>query len=255
MLRFLLLSLLVAMPLRAQTDRADYEAVLVPLNPYHENQPAPGANGSRWVTELWTRNDAPTAVLFIASEECRVPGCFPSALPPKTTLSPLTVEAWGPVQGHEGTLFYVGRDRADHVRFSQHVRDLSRASSNAGTEIPVVRERNFLHHVTSIMHVPVTGDFRVMLRVYGTSGRPSSVTVRAWEGETMLWERQLPLDAPFRPVPFARWTAYGAIADVQALSAGATHVRLEVTPTEGEPFWFFASVTHNSTQHVTIYSP
>lgn len=244
---------LAALPVWAQNDPADYESVLVPLRLHAAQQPTPGANGSEWATDLWIRNDSSGDVLFNQfGPLCRVPECGTPHLEPKETVDGEMLAQNGPF---EGMLFHVERAHADDVHLSQHVRDISRASTDAGADVPVVRERDFLHGVTSVVEVPISGDFRVMLRAYGTTGRPTAVIVRAYDGASLLWEHSLALREVGAASLFPGYPSYGSLANLESQTVTVPRVRVEVTPVSDDPFWFFISVTHNDTQRVTLYTP
>ncbi|HEY0592952.1 MAG TPA: IPT/TIG domain-containing protein, partial [Thermoanaerobaculia bacterium] len=135
-----------------------FELILVPL--MFEGD---GAYGSRWTTALTVHNagDAPVDP-WMAFVRCG-PGarCWPQ-LPAGATLhlTPATTSNW-----IHGYVYPAPREQADDLRFSLHVRDLSRAGESFGTEIPVVREREIGRAPIRLLDVPVgDGRYRVMLR-------------------------------------------------------------------------------------------
>lgn len=240
-------------------DPDDYEIALVPV---FTSPPSPGAFGSLWSSQLWIRNvgDEP-AVFSQGPPECNI-GCQDDdhhSLAPKTTAQIKSVAAAR--DGQPGFVLHLQREGA--FAFNLRVHDLSRQAETWGTEIPVVRERDLLHESAVLLNVPQHVDFRVLLRAYSVPGRVGdAVLLRIYprQGNELLAERRLPLDdvvisfADFPTHPgyvelYISPDEFPAIGDYESL-------RLELTPTsEDLPFWAFATVTHNESQHVTTIMP
>src|SRR3954451_2265822 len=125
--------------------RENYEAILIPIAVAPDN-PIPGANGSRWMTELWLRNAAPHAVeYFYGFPDCPTPCPGPNTPFPYVTPATAVSQPGGVA---DGTLAYVQRGSADTFTLAMRVRDISRSNENAGTDIPLVRDEDF--HTTAI---------------------------------------------------------------------------------------------------------
>lgn len=263
----IVLQLLAAGTLVAQTAE-EYERVLVPV---FSTVPVPGAFGSMWSTDLWLRNNGPSPVNVLHYDYgCILGTCAQTPpTPPNITFRPLIGES---PPGIRGRLLFVERPRATEVAFGLRVRDLSRQLQTAGTEIPVVREGEFTTGVVALLDVPVGGDFRHVVRIYGIDPtRAGLVMVRVFGinpaaripqdpavvPDPLLGQMVVPLQVasltglPIHPA-FAEVSNLGSIATL----AGFDHVLVQVEPLAGDlRIWAFASVVHNQTQHLTVVSP
>ena len=239
-----------------------YERVLLPVV---APAPIPGAFGSSWVTGLWMRNGAAVPVRVLGyAYNCALPECTPEGTPPLNpgaTIRPVT-------GGLQGRLFLVERQFADQIAFGLRFRDLSRQSQTWGTEIPVVREKEFRSDRVSLLDVPVTPGFRRMLRVYGLDGLnlgDARVRVRAYRLDPNITEPEsapptLLGQAEFQLSLFANefFPAYLAISDFSTIASlgDAQRIALIIEPvTPGLHLWAFATVVNDVTQHATVISP
>jgi hypothetical protein len=69
--------------------------------------------------------------------------------------------------GHEaGLLLRVSTPEADRFELRSRVRDLSRESDSAGTEVPIVPESDLRAGPIYLLDVPVGAQMRTALRVY-----------------------------------------------------------------------------------------
>jgi hypothetical protein len=224
----------------ASTDPAIFEPILFPVS-----FQGPGALGSQWVTEnfiSWTpaffRDPLPCCASFIAGTSAQL---LNNANP------------WGIV-------LYAIRGTADSLHLASRIRDTSRQTETAGTEVPVVRERDFRSRLRFI-NVPVNSRYRVMLRLWAIGDDPH-------------FNAALPVSLVSTPVPFmaipmskisgtAMW--FGRI-DVTSLltRTESSPTTLQVYPTaygsDAVPLafpriWGMLSITNNDTQQVTIISP
>lgn len=223
------------------------ERILVPLV-FH----GPGAHGSLWTTDVWIRNENLYGVL---SEDRLFSFCHPLASPciPQPIETGQTVH-WDASQGMrapEGVQLFVPRGSADGLHITALIRDLSRQEEAIGAELPIARERDFKEGPFSIVRVPVASGFRTALRVYGTWG--GTITLRfVKENGDMLRKVSMNL----------RGSGQANIPPTAILNdlvqqypelAGAGLIRIEISGSE--PLWAFASVTNNTTQHVTNIRP
>lgn len=240
-------------------DPRDYELALVPV---FTSSPSPGAFGSLWSSQLWIRNVGEEPAVFSQGPpECNI-GCQDDdhhSLAPKATARITSVAAAR--DGQPGFVLHLQRERA--FAFNLRVHDLSRQSETWGTEIPVVRERDLLHESGVLLNVPQKAGFRVLLRAYSVPGRVGdAVILRVYprQGNELLAERRLSLDDVV--ISFADFPTHPGYVELyisaENLPGIGDHefLRLELTPaTEGLPFWAFATVTHNESQHVTTILP
>jgi hypothetical protein len=244
---------------------AVYEQVLLPI---YLNEVEPGANGSQWRTDLWIRNNSPKAIT-LAPWPCTPAGAAcPPVFPWTETLAAQRSihnlpPAYKQENGNPSRLLYVMHETPSDVSFGLRFADTSRSALHSGTEMPVIRESEFLTKPAQLHNVPVANPFRVMLRVYEmeTGDRPYLVTFYA-QGAV-----DVPLmEVIMRPVTnqtgeFRTEAAYAQLDVTQLISDNRQvqwpeSVRIEVKPqSAASRFWAFASVTNNGTQLVTLVTP
>lgn len=215
-------------------DAAFYEPVLIPVA-----FSGPGAFGSQWRTDIALRNENDFSLLIAGETPFSRPGAH----------STMTPDANRP----NGILAYLPRQGSSNVHFGVLVRDLSRQAEVLGTEVPVVREKDFFDRPLELLNVPADPRFRVALRVYDL-GTPGGIHIRIQplSGDEMLVDTFV--------FPAGRNPAYAQISDFLAAYprlAGKGPLRITVdAPIPGNPtLWAFASITNNETQHVTTISP
>lgn len=255
-----------------QHSALGYERLLIPVvAPFGVG----GVNGSLWYTQFAARNDAPRSVQ-IFQDECAFfcLACGPviectggTATSPHAAFTGLVL----PYDPRAGAFLYVERPYADSVSFNLRLQELSRLREGAGTEIPVVREREFRTSTTQLLNVPMRSNFRQQLRIFGVSS-PSGegrVTVRifAMNGVEPLATTDLSLLVGERSrlrnpddTPRPSNPAYAELANIgdvfRGALAGVDQVRMEIEPvTPGLVFWPMISVTNNETQQVTLVTP
>ena len=249
------------------TDPATYETVLIPLDVQPASDPLLGANGSRWVVELQVYNLHDDEVLFNQSGPfCPLPGgCETQSGFPALPAGFIGVlERNPPHTGIEGRLQHVQLSHSSLVRFQLRLSDVSRDDANLGSEIPVVRESDFLMGRTALLAIPVGAESRVALRIYDPSGGGGgeAIMVRVYSefGKDLLWETRVTRTA-FVPQIFPEFPPLPGYADLFSLEqrpelAGYERVRIEIEPVNPSmKYWAMASITNNSTQMVTIVSP
>ena len=179
----------------------------------------PGAFGSQWTTENALESAGP-----------------------KTTL-PITGSPAGVVVPVLRTLPAYANSR---------IRDVSRGTESAGTEIPVVREDAFGQRLR-LLNIPTGKNLRAQLRIW-TSGEPVE--------KVSLTIDQLPtLIGGFANIlipvqPGAGGLRYGTVDLTPYLDPG--HDRLDISagiPGPAALLWGMVTVTNNDTQQVTVISP
>jgi hypothetical protein len=198
-----------------------------------------GAYGVVWSTELWYRNlGTKTVPIF-----------------------PLVTQDWSPRNGQTtylpigsfppspGTFIWVGRDGSENAEFDLRLFGGETVDPPIGTRIPVVPEEGFRSRL-ALLRVPVMGDRRTMLRIYGLalSSEGERARVRLYDAnEQLVGELDLPLvGAP----------AYAQVALDQMFPDLDTAVTIEVTAAdEAQRIWAFATVVTNDTQRVTVLAP
>ncbi|MEO8218357.1 MAG: hypothetical protein ABI718_14850 [Acidobacteriota bacterium] len=254
-LRFLLvliLSLAVA-PVFAQS--IVYKRFLLPTVLPPEG--VPGSFGSLWKTSLLMRNDADEAVsITYYAWGCTIGLCPPPPPTPKGLTFHPRIYGLAPAYG---VWMRVDERFADQVHFELRVQDQTRQSAHFGTDIPVVAEDHFASTV-SLLGIPVTADFRVLLRIYGT--RPGRVRLRYYRinpvldlpfgADVLLRTDEVPLIKP--PENFSPdIDPDTAVVPLTGLNADQATVAIDAL--DGQRIWGYASITHNETQNVTLITP
>lgn len=245
---------------------AVYEQVLLPI---YVNGVAPGANGSQWSTDFWIRNNSPKEIT-LAPWPCTPAGAVcPPVFPWTETLAPERSihnlpPAYKEDNGNPSRVLYVRHETPSDVAFSLRFADASRSALNSGTDLPVVRESEFLTQRANLLNVPVANPFRVMLRVYelGAGDQPYAVTFYPQsEGivNPLLAVNVTPVTN--QTGEFRTEAGYAQLDVTQLIAAHPgiqwpENVRIEIRPlSAASRFWTFASVTNNGTQLVTLVTP
>ena len=249
-----------------EATEAAYETFLLPV---HLDGNVPGANGSLWATQIWIRNNGPNGIT-LAPWPCDPGQVCPPVIPLTRTLKPgetlLSLPPFFQVpDANPSRLLFVNRDEAD--RLSVHLRlfDRSRSQSDAGAEIPVVRERDLYSSALQLNGVPLSSNFRSMLRIYDLTRKDSQFRVRLYDASItnapvpvyreLVVTASTPYEPPFNTEP--AYAAFGGFNDL--LPQPGIHpaaLRVEVEPlTAGSRFWAFVSITNNDTQRVTLVTP
>jgi hypothetical protein len=230
----------------------EHERVLFPVVFF-----GPGAHGSQWRSVNFMHNggpvDIPTIPALWGLDTPVLPiGAFP--IPPGETLGL-------PGYDRDGGLFMlVPRGLEPFLAYSSHILDTSRRATDAGTEIPVVHERETASLLT-ILQVPLTSESRQTLRIYdfdAVDGRRVLIEVHVpgrpvFMTTATLAHRIVCVTTPCYPEhPTFATISLDAIPEIR--NAGNADIRIRATSNE-VPLWAFVSVTNNDTQHVTTYSP
>jgi hypothetical protein len=240
-----------------------YEKVLLPV--YFEGE-IPGAYGSLWRTDFRIRNDGGSDVQ-LAPFECPPGGACGAVFPFTYALAPGkalhnpenldTNRRTNPSQ-----ILYVADSNTPRISMSLRVADVSRATRNAGTDLPVIRESELLTRTTQFFDVPMDAqNFRVLLRVYDLTYAEAEYSVRLYAEDDLaepVYGTTLKAVTSL-PGPFRNEAAYAQfdVTDLLKLRrAWPDAVRIEVVPREpGSRYWGFVSITNNDTQLVTLVTP
>lgn len=223
-----------------------------------------GAFGSEWESELTVHSEAGgLRSLSVAWAGCQItcPG-EPVSLDRGATRTFRGAIYYDQTASRPGALLYAIRNEADLFSFSLHIMDRSRSATNAGTEIPVIRERELYAGRIILLNVPFKSGFRNLLRIYDPFPLDDTPVVRvrviSVDNEILL-ERSIGLESlPSNPLVPA-YPGYAQLADfgdVQSRLGSGQNARIEIEPlTPGLKFWAFVAVTNNDTQHVTTITP
>jgi len=270
---FLLLLAVCSLAAQAQFfPDPEYERVLVPVFWF-----GGGANGAQWWSSLELMNTGPAFDLGVAALQ-NAPNC-PTfcGCDGKKTAEPFKSEHL--CQQYEdptGLLLYIPRNvnRSD-VYLNLRVYDRSREALRAGTQIPVVWERDLLAGPIWLLDVKTEARYRTTLRIYDAFQADTPFTVRFYDMETLragtrelLLETTMTTHTRVTPVPEGRFPerpGYAVVASLaatypQLTSAGA--VAIEIIPHSNllppfpeKRFYALASITNNTTQEVTTVFP
>ena len=214
---------------------AAYEKVLLPV---YVRDVIAGQHDSLWRTDLWIRNNGSQEILH-----------NPEDLPTGT-------------RSNVSQLLYIEKSKAADVSLGLRVADISRSTRNAGTDVPAVREGAFLTKESQLFHVPMSGNFRVLLRIYDLTYTHAWFRVTLWsegtDAEERVWGMDMTAQTP-QSGPLRTEAAYGEL-DVSGLLQlqipWPEAVRIQIDPlTPGSRYWALASITNNETQLVTLVTP
>jgi hypothetical protein len=272
----LFLILLASFPLFAQSRMVGaYDVVLVPAFFFGS-----GAHSSEWETRVTVTNVGES--LATMPEPMLGRPFDIDCDPPDGDLRPFDVRALcSGYASPAGVLLYVPRALDDRdVQISARVRDITRNAQSAGTEIPVVHERDFRSTEFLLTNIPADARFRTNLRIYGgleaftEESRfihpGGTVGLEIYDSDnlfTPLVSTTIELAAPeffngsARPIR----PAYASIADLvvefpQLRTVDEYTIRIIpyqtiVDPPREQSNWAFVTITNNETQEVTTVSP
>lgn len=213
---------------------------------------APGANGSRWLSEAAISNPNP----FFVENYNSIDGIVCVTYPCGERLSPESFTRI--VDGHypRGVALLVPRPEADRLSFSLRVRDESRQAEGFGTEVPVVRERDLItDRPIELLDVPLDPRYRVKVRIYAFDpifhNNLGWITLTDTETRAITWEQEVRLTRDCTGCPT---TPLYAEIDLRP-GRRNERVVISIQGPRGAPSWAFATVTNNDTQQVTVVSP
>lgn len=209
---------------------------------------AAGANGSQWISEAVVSNPKPWYVETVNTLG-PIRQCF--VYPCDERLDPQSVARYG--QGFpQGAVLHVPRNESPTLSFALRVRDTSQQAQGFGTQVPVVREQDFVHgEPVSLLNVPLDARYRVKLRMYALDpvlGINGQITALSTANNAMK---------------FVRYFELQHVGDDQHwyaeldLPAGEANERVNLYfdfPLDSTA-WAFATVTNNATQQVTTVTP
>lgn len=226
-------------------ERSVFERILFPVVFATD-----GANGSRWRSEATISNPRPW---FVENANTLSPLLPCLVYPCGERLDPREIVSYG--DGYpRGFVLQAPRPEAPDLAFALRIRDVSRQAEGLGTQIPVVREKDFTHGTgITLLDLPVDPRYRVKLRVYMLEPVPipsqfAQVTLRNTVTRATTFTRSFPVH------PGGRNEPYYAELDLPA-GAANERVNLHLTLPLDATAWAFATVTNNATQQVTIVTP
>lgn len=236
------------------------------LLPVFTTRPIPGAYGSLWQSQFVMHNGTSNLTYDImicppgvgcpaigGAEQELVPGETQVGLP--TLYRPL------PANPVAGTIVYlvspkVG-DLGDNLAFNLRIVDLSRSATAAGTEIPVVRDRDLYRSTIHLLNVPTDARFRLALRVFEMNLDRGQFAIRIFDQTTnaQLATRTITTVLSVPPGEFT--PGFAEITDLLGdIAAPPSQIRIDIEPlTSGVAAWAYVSITNNDSQQITLITP
>lgn len=241
-----------------------WESILLPI--YFPGT-IEGAFDSRWQADLWIRNNG-NEVAYLAPWPCPPDEPCPPVFPLTYALQPGRHLRGLPPHfqpdTNPGQLLWVSRSVADDLAFGLRFADTARGSLNGGTDMPVVREEDLHLEPLHLLNVPMTHDYRVLLRLYETAYDDSTfrIVLYAYDAsgvQRVLYQDEMGIANP-QEGPFKTEAAYLQYDITRLLDtddkAWPEAIHVEIVPLKaGSRFWAMASVTNNETQLVTLVTP
>jgi hypothetical protein len=233
------------------------ERILIPLL----TPPIHGAFGSEFHTSFRGYNASESEVgadvygLEMDCFPCPVGDVFtPLGVGPNSDFGPVIMSG---TPDRPGRFLYVAPDQAGPLEFNLRVRDVTREGLNFGTEIPVVREREFRSSRVTLIGVPTDSRFRNTLRVYATALTDlivtfSNGTQRVERSVTMQHSRE-PFDPEYATI--GDFPVFAGQAELVTITIDSVGSAVSNPPAPPSPIWAFVTVTNNETQAITTIAP
>jgi hypothetical protein len=214
-------------------------------------QPIEANYGTRWASEISVFNDSDETVP-IDPEVCDIFFWFDCSqgarrVPPHSSMR---IEPWSTQARYPELILRPPADHADNLHFTVRLRETSRDPDGPGTEIPVLRSRDFQQKQVWLTSIPTSTRFRSTLRVYT---RWYAVTVRVKDNATgeLLKEWSIPRFYPTDSDPFGTVTIPGLLEAAEVRS----HEKVRIEVEAGSPVWALLTLTDNESQRVQIFTP
>jgi len=214
-----------------------------------------GANGSRWMTDVWVFNDSDETVNLFP-EVCGFLGAvFPCG-------NKMLVAGHGALQlpiaarrnpDDPGMYLFPPIDVAGRLHFGVRVHNAAQPG-DIGFDVPVARRTDFRKGRLQIVNVPVSDRFRSLLRIYDEmNSLHSRVTVRAYDMTTggflvqRVLEQFLPTDGPAR----ATLLLHDFLSAPELRGRGSVRVEIEEVDPNAS-LWAMLTLTDNTNDRVTV---
>lgn len=249
-------ALAAAENLSAASEPARFEQILVPFDTGEY------VGSIIWRAELWVRNDS-SEVANLFPETCHFLGRpFPCdrriEVASKSTVL-LDVLASTPLLS-PGALLYVPEGEVSNLHFNLRVR--AQSSSSAGTEIPIVRSKDYRTGRSNLLNVPIDSRFRRTLRAYLPNLVWGRFTVRIFRtsvqasGESLVAERSFdvsfPTDPPLPLLVPGMVDLSGVFNEITGADGDTVRVEIEPSLPVGARYWPLLTITNNATREITV---
>jgi hypothetical protein len=233
------------------------EEIIIPI----AIQPTSAAYGTRWMSDISVFNDSDDSVA-IDPEICSSIGTPYVCNPPPARVPPHSSMRIEPRSVYADYPFMALRPPADHagnLHFTVRLRETSRDPDGPGTEIPVIRTKDFQQKQVWLPSIPTSTRFRANLRVFT---RAATVIVRVRDNATgeLLLQREIQRNIPTDGDPFITLT-FNDLFESPVVRAH-DKVRIEVesgsevwSPSVFLPVWAMVTLTDNESQRVQIFTP
>lgn len=221
------------------------ERVLIPI----AGDAIPGAQGTRWSTEIQVHNDSDHAVP-LDLEYCDFIGRFSPCGTPVTRVpahATVTLTGRGSADYPYAQFFPPVQD-VDSLHFSVHVRELS--TNGAVIEIPAVRQRDLRTGRVILPGISTSDRYRTTLRIFSGSIHISMWIVDSATGAVLASrtiDRMFPTDSD----------TFSLVTLQDLFTTLRDHARVDVVIDTGDYdlYWALLTLTDNATQQVTTFTP
>ncbi|MEO6259689.1 MAG: hypothetical protein ABIP63_05035 [Thermoanaerobaculia bacterium] len=263
-----LLAVLIFFAAARVSGASPFVRVLVPL---YLEQTVPGMYGAIWKSEFAIHNGSGRSFIIetcfpLANSGCILNLMADEELLPNETQTALPARYPKLTDGAAGAVVYLlphgdsPADDSNKLSFQIRVKDLSRSATNAGTEVPVVRESAFRTSTLHLLNVSVDPRFRVLLRLFEMNLDRAEFSVRVFDQATNVLLSELRVTTSTPPQGYLRSRpGFAQIANLTpslGIASQPMQLRVEVEPlTAGSAFWSYLSVTNNESQQVTLVTP
>jgi hypothetical protein len=231
------------------------ELVLVPI--WYDG---PGDLGSHWTTHLSVYNGTRNYIQPLER----------GALPCQWLLTPCPRGFWGNTMiVYQATHaipggFLMSVPGEGEVHYTLRIFERNAWREDLGTDVPVVRERDFRRGPIQIMNVPAADPtvFRYMLRVYAVgSALPPRARINGWitmaDGSPdLVLTRDVVLTPAMRGLGHYYFEDNGFVRELVTIGGGIGQLRIEIEPlVPNVRWWGMVSSTNNRTSDVTVVTP
>ena len=214
----------------------------------------PGANGARWSTEIWVRNDTDHAVP-IDPEYCFFIGLwFPCSRPVERIPAHASVRLTGRGSAdYPWERLYPPVQDADSLHLSILVRNVAKDANGPATEIAAVRQRELRSGRVVLPGIANDSRYRSNLRVYTAAGVFFVSLADTVTGAVLATRKFGGLPQPTDGDNFTLWEMHDVLAAPELRGHDRIDVIIEMS--QYDRFWALLTLTDNATQQVMAFTP